>query len=236
MQEYQLSPAFFSRLKRRLIAAQLVFGAAFAGFLLLIAPWKFVLPVALLSLGWHLWRIPGRLKTMELSFSSLRIAIDTQGIDCVQDGLPEVHLRWEEVVRVIETEGSGLTVFGSRPLAKIGIPVTLDHYAEARARIAMVKEIERRRSFTGYLLWAGRILLLGLFVAAVAGVFAPVHPWLKLACCLAVAAVFIKYLRQPKVEQTLVPEANMTRWLLPLMLAIVLISAAVAISQLLGYP
>lgn len=235
MQEYRLTPAFFEGYRRRQIAVRLIIAGVLVGVLFLMAPWKIVLPVALLLLGVLLFGSKGTQRAMERSYATLRITIDTQGIGAVQDGLPEVHLRWEEIVRVVETEGSGLTVFTAQPLRRIGLPATLENYSEARARIALVKEIQQRRSFAAVLAMLGRILVLVLYLAVIAGALAWVNLWLKLGCCLVLLVILFKLWRMPRVETPLLPQAKMLRWAFPVMMGIVVLNALVAVLRLLGY-
>ncbi len=236
MQEYRLTPAFFKGFKRRQLAARLIVPGVIVGFLFLMAPWKLVLPIALLLLALLLFSGKSMEGAWERSYSTLRITIDTQGIGAVQEGLPEVYLRWEEIVRVVETEGSGLTVFGAQPLQRIGLPVTLENYAEARARIALVKEIQQRRRFAGVLAMLGRILLLVVYVALIAGALFPaVNLWLKLGCCLVLLVILFKLWRMPRVDTPLIPTSRfLFRWGFPVLMGLVLLNALAAVLRLLG--
>jgi hypothetical protein len=175
MKTYRLSQAYRDRAVRRttllsgglllpfVLAVPLIGGLLSGGDWTPVAFVLVVLPVPFL-LG--LWRGVGRRRR---ALDSYRVVLEGDEIIRVQEGLPDLVIRQEEVTEVVEPAGGGLLVHTADPDRVIPAPSGLEGYEELRALLGILKEISPRPPGP-----AGVALIPGLFPLAAVGGGLPV--------------------------------------------------------------
>ncbi len=176
MHEYKLSSAFFSRMRRRILtvglplsilAAAVGLWAASRGDLSSPVAWVAALLI-LLTLGIS---IRQSVRRQEQSWSSYRVILDEAAIIRRQAELPEITIPYGEIVRITEAADLGLGIQGTSASQQIGVPQTLENYAEFRAELARRHAIESMPEARSKSLQALPILTALLALAAFAITF-----------------------------------------------------------------
>jgi hypothetical protein len=141
--------------------------------------------LALVALPYVLWRAGRRVRRYWNAFEA---AIGPTTVRVAAKGEGRVTIKQADVSAIREGVG-GLVVRSVEPGVAVRIPRTAEAYADARARLAAVRPIQRKAEA---LPWTAGLLLAGLAVALV-GSSARVAPGLGIALvlCQAAVAVFV---------------------------------------------
>jgi hypothetical protein len=126
----------------------------------LLIPLLFVLPLICLAmyLGYRRQRA---------TFQGFRLILEGDCLTRIAPGLAELSIFCDEVVEIVETQGSGIAVFPTERGRAIGFPAGLIGYDEVRAALAQWKDITVRPN-RPLLRWAPigvPALLIGVAVA-----------------------------------------------------------------------
>ena len=143
MNEYKLSPQFFSQIRRRAftIGLPIAFLALAGGLwiggqnsksttvILIMIVFLLILLTVSLILG---------IRQQQKLWSSYRIIVSETSIKRIQDGLAEVSIDFSEISQITESKGTGLIVQALKPPRQIGIPATLEDFSQLRINLAEI--------------------------------------------------------------------------------------------------
>jgi len=147
MREYKLSPAFFPQTQRRVLIFTVPFMilAGAAGILIAghgdrsSSAFYFTALVGIIAM---IIGIRIGLRQTQQSWSSYRLIMDENLIKRTRDGLPDIMIAYNEISKITQTPGSGLTIQTSIPTRQIGVPETLENYPEFRLELQKIHVID----------------------------------------------------------------------------------------------
>jgi hypothetical protein len=105
-------------------------------------------------------------KQLVATYQGFRLFVSPDRLRRVQPGLPDLEIARDEVTRILEVPGKGLTIYGTGRQKFIGIPASLDGFEEVRALLVTWKTPEERRG----VLVSWSPILLGLLTVVGFGV------------------------------------------------------------------
>lgn len=141
MQEYKLTPAFFSQMRKRIFT----FGVPLCGLLAFVGIWvgtkgnisssSIIIAIPLLGsvLGFGLF---SSLRQQQRLWASYRLVVGEHYIKRIQQGMPEITIAKNELSKITEAAGGGLMVQASAPDRQIVIPATIENYSELRSLLS----------------------------------------------------------------------------------------------------
>jgi len=105
-------------------------------------------------------------KQLVATYRGFRLFVSHDRLRRVQPGLPDLEIARDEVTRIVDVPGKGLTVFGTGYQKFIGIPAGLDGFEEARALLVTWMTPEERRGglVSWYPILLGLLTVVGLAV------------------------------------------------------------------------
>ena len=115
--------------------------------------------IALVALPYVCWRAGRRVRRR---WNAFELSVGAETVRIAAKGAGRVTIRRDEIARLVEG-GGGLVVRSSRPGVVICVPMTVEGYADVRARLADGRPIVRRADA---LWWSVALLAAGLVCGA----------------------------------------------------------------------
>ena len=171
MRQYGLTPAFFKQMRLHTLRTSLFILPVLIGVFLIFSGESildsliFFLPIALLLFGAALYT---SLQQQQRAWESYCLTLDGETIRLNRKGSAEVTIAHQQISKIVEAPWYGLTVLAANPTRYIGIPLTVENYAEVRSLLEQWRPIEpapAKANLWRYLVPLGTFLLVaGLFV------------------------------------------------------------------------
>jgi hypothetical protein len=147
MKTYQLSPAYYAKLKQRLFltAVPIVVAAGVVGFLagsFQGASFGYASVFIVMTGIFFVFTIPRNYRQQSEIGHSYKITIEEGAITRTQSAAQEITVTRAGVARITEQPGKGLGVYAINGKQRFGIPATLEGYDELRATLASWHRID----------------------------------------------------------------------------------------------